>query len=103
MNDLVKNLLLWLVIAAVLMTVFNSFQNRGPINQPLSYSQFISDVKSGRVERVIIDENVIRGRTTNGAEFITYSPETDNRALLVSCSMQVSISPPFRPSDPACL
>ncbi len=101
MNDLVKNLLLWLVIAAVLMTVFNSFQNRGPISQPLSYSQFLGDVKSGRVERVIIDENVIRGRTTDGGEFITYSPETDNKALigdLLNAGVSITAVPPERPS-----
>jgi cell division protease FtsH len=101
LNDLVKNLLLWLVIAAVLMTVFNSFQNRGPISQPLSYSQFISDVKSGRVERVIIDENVIRGRTTDGGEFITYSPETDNKAMigdLLNAGVSITAVPPERPS-----
>ncbi|MGD9708241.1 MAG: ATP-dependent zinc metalloprotease FtsH [Halothiobacillaceae bacterium] len=101
MNDLVKNLLLWLVIAAVLMTVFNSFQNRGPISQPLSYSQFLGDVKSGRVERVIIDENVIRGRTTDGGEFITYSPETDNKAMigdLLNAGVSINALPPERPS-----
>jgi cell division protease FtsH len=101
LNDLVKNLLLWLVIAAVLMTVFNSFQNRGPISQPLSYSQFLSDVKAGRVERVIIDENVIRGRTTDGGEFITYSPETDNKAMigdLLAAGVSINALPPERPS-----
>ncbi|MGK0674434.1 MAG: ATP-dependent zinc metalloprotease FtsH [Halothiobacillaceae bacterium] len=101
MNDLVKNLLLWLVIAAVLMTVFNSFQNRGPISQPLSYSQFINDVKAGRVERVIIDQNMIRGRTTDGSEFITYSPETDNRAMigdLLNAGVSITAIPPERPS-----
>ncbi|MEF3192724.1 MAG: ATP-dependent zinc metalloprotease FtsH [Halothiobacillaceae bacterium] len=101
MNDLVKNILLWLVIAAVLMTVFNSFQNRGPISQPLSYSQFLSDVKAGRVERVIIDENVIRGRTTDGGEFITYSPETDNKAMigdLLNAGVSINALPPERPS-----
>ncbi|MFZ5467503.1 MAG: ATP-dependent zinc metalloprotease FtsH [Pseudomonadota bacterium] len=101
MNDLVKNLLLWLVIAAVLMTVFNSFQNRGPISQPLAYSQFLGDVKSGRVERVIIDENVIRGRTTDGGEFVTYSPETDNKAMigdLLNAGVSINALPPERPS-----
>ena len=101
MNDLVKNLLLWLVIAAVLMTVFNSFQNRAPVSQPLAYSQFISDVKSGMVERVIIDGNVIRGKTTAGGEFQTYSPETDNKAMigdLLNNGVAINALPPERPS-----
>ncbi len=101
MNDLAKNLLLWLVIAVVLMTVFNSFQTRVPTSQPLAYSQFISDVRAGRVERVIIEENVIRGKTTEGAEFVTYSPETDNRALigeLLDAGVTITALPPERPS-----
>jgi len=101
LNDLVKNLLLWLVIAAVLMTVFNSFQNRAPVSQPLAYSQFIADVKSGMVERVIIDDNVIRGKTTAGGEFMTYSPETDNKAMigdLLNNGVAINALPPERPS-----
>ncbi len=101
MNDLVKNLLLWLVIAIVLMTVFNSFQNRAPVSQTLAYSQFLGDVKSGMVDRVVIDGNVIRGKTTAGGEFMTYSPETDNRALigdLLNAGVAINAIPPERPS-----
>lgn len=101
MNDLLKNILLWLVIAAVLMTVFNSFQQRTPGNQTLSYSQFLSDVKSGMVESVVIDGDVITGKMTSGARFVTYSPETDNRALigdLLNNGVTINALPPERPS-----
>ncbi|OYY73823.1 MAG: ATP-dependent metalloprotease [Gammaproteobacteria bacterium 28-57-27] len=102
MNDVVKNLLLWLVIAIVLMTVFNSFQGaRAPANAPLAYSQFISDVKSGAVQRVQIEGNLIRGKTTSGSDFMTYSPETDNRALigdLLNAGVTINAVQPERPS-----
>ncbi|MDD3609368.1 MAG: ATP-dependent zinc metalloprotease FtsH [Halothiobacillaceae bacterium] len=101
MNDLAKNVLIWLVIAVVLMTVFNSFNQRSPVSQPLSYSQFINDVKSGQVDKVMIEGNQIRGRTTAGNDFMTYSPETDNRALigdLLNNGVDIQAVPPERPS-----
>jgi len=100
-NDLAKNILVWLVIAIVLMTVFNSFNTRTTSVQPLSYSQFLEDVKSGQIDRVVIEGNNIRGRFVSGAEFQTYSPETDNRALigdLLDNGVEIQGKPPERPS-----
>ena len=77
MNDIAKNLLLWVVIALVLMMVFNNF---GPkkTSSPTSieYSRFISDVRLGQVREVIIDteRNSIKGITQNGEHFVTYNP-----------------------------
>lgn len=77
MNDIAKNLLLWVVIALVLMMVFNNF---GPkkTSSPTSieYSRFISDVRLGQVREVIIDteRNTIKGITQNGEHFVTYNP-----------------------------
>ncbi len=101
MNDVVKNLLLWVVIAIVLMTVFNSFQGRTTTVAPLAYSQFIADVKSGAVQRVQVEGNLIRGKTTSGSEFTTYSPESDNRAMigdLLNAGVTINAAPPERPS-----
>jgi len=74
LNDLVKNLIIWAVIAVVLMSVFNNFSPRTSTPQSLSYSQFISEVKSGRIKSVYIENNTIEGRTINGERFTTYSP-----------------------------
>ncbi len=82
MNDMVKNILLWVVIAAVLMVVFNSFGPRAAPAAPLDYSQFIEEVKQGHVKRVSIDGRTIQGLTTSGEKFTTYSPETDNSAMI---------------------
>ncbi|MFP4154734.1 MAG: ATP-dependent zinc metalloprotease FtsH [Halothiobacillaceae bacterium] len=101
MNDLAKNILVWLVIAIVLMTIFNSFNSGTTTAQPLSYSKFLEDVESGQIAGVTIEGNNIRGRTAAGSEFQTYSPETDNRALigdLLDNGVEIQGKPPERPS-----
>ncbi|HEX7044842.1 MAG TPA: ATP-dependent zinc metalloprotease FtsH [Burkholderiales bacterium] len=74
MNNLTKNLLLWLVIAVVLMSVFNNFGNRQPAARTIEYSQFIQKVKASEVDRVTIQGREIVGRYKNGEPFTTYSP-----------------------------
>ncbi len=73
MNDMAKNLVLWLVIAAVLLTVFNNF-NESAESHRLSYSDFVSEVKAGRVEKVVIDGYTIQGQRQNGEVFETTRP-----------------------------
>ena len=77
-----KNLILWVVIALVLMSVFNNFGPRRSGTQQIDYSQFIADVKSGRVQKVVIEGRNIQGVLQTGDRFGTYTPETDNRALV---------------------
>lgn len=74
MSDMAKNLILWVVIAVILMSVFNNFGPPQTANQPYPYSQFISEVKSGQVESVIIEGRNIQASRTNGEKFITYNP-----------------------------
>ncbi|MDA1106995.1 MAG: ATP-dependent zinc metalloprotease FtsH [Proteobacteria bacterium] len=74
MNDIAKNLILWIVIAIVLMMVFNNFGPRQTAARQLEYSQFIADVKEGRVQKVSIEDRTIRGVMQNGETFTTYSP-----------------------------
>ena len=73
---MVKNLLLWAVIAVVLMTVFNNFAPRPDTPTTLSYSEFIKQVKSDNVKSVLIspDNRHINGVFQNGEKFETYSP-----------------------------
>ena len=82
MNDMVKNILLWVVIAVVLMSVFNSFGPRSVPSAQMAYSQFLDEVKQGRIAQVAIDGRTIQGRTSTGDKFTTYSPETDNSAMI---------------------
>ena len=78
---MVKNLILWVVIALVMMTVFKNFSNP-TMSGEITYSQFISDVKTGRIGTVSIEGNSITGNHTDGTRFTTYSPETNNDALI---------------------
>ena len=77
-----KNLILWVVIALVLMSVFNNFGPRRSGTEQLEYSRFISDVKAGRVQKVVIEGRTIQGALQTGERFTTYTPETDNKALV---------------------
>ena len=75
MSNLTKNLVLWLVIAMVLMAVFNNFAPRdASTGTELDYSEFLHEVKQGSIEQVTIDGRSIVGRTRNGERFTTYSP-----------------------------
>jgi cell division protease FtsH len=74
LNNLTKNLLLWLVIAIVLMSVFNNFGNRQQTTRPMEYSTFIQKVRQNEVERVTIQGREITGKTKSNDSFTTYSP-----------------------------
>ncbi len=78
---MLKSILLWVVIALVLMTVFQNFGVRTASNT-IPYSEFILDVKTGKVVSVTIEERDISGQFVDGARFNTYSPETSNEALI---------------------
>ena len=100
MNDLAKNVILWIVIAVVLLSVFQSF---GPTNQrvvPVPYSVFLNQVKDGSVEEVTFDENAIRF-VRNGEGYVTYNPETDNTLLIGTLDendVLIQASPPEQQS-----
>jgi cell division protease FtsH len=83
LNDLAKNVILWVVIAVVLLSVFQSFSTNNQRVSTVPYSAFLGFVEDGSVEEVVIDteSRSIRGRR-NGEAFITYNPETDNTALI---------------------
>jgi cell division protease FtsH len=79
---MVKNILLWVVIAVVLMSVFNSFGPRAAPSAQMSYSQFLDEARQGRISQVSIDGRTIQGRMSGGEQFTTYSPETSNSAMI---------------------
>ncbi len=81
MNDLAKNVILWIVIAVVLLSVFQSFSPTQQRVATVDYSQFLSYVRSGAVQEVEFEGDIIRG-ARNGEPFQTYNPETDNTALI---------------------
>ena len=101
MNDVVKNLVLWIVIAVVLLSVFHSFGDRSTSAQTLIYSDFLTQVKQGQVREVTIEGQNITGKMISGTPFSTYSPETSNSALigdLERADVSILGKPPEPPS-----
>ncbi len=81
MSDMGKNLLLWLIIVAVLLSVFSNFSTK-PEREPISYSQFIEMVRMDQVASVEIDGLVIRGKQKSDAEFSVIRPDMEDQKLL---------------------
>ncbi|NTV10951.1 MAG: ATP-dependent metallopeptidase FtsH/Yme1/Tma family protein [Zoogloea sp.] len=74
MNNLFKNLAIWLVIGVVLMTVFNQFNSRQAAQSTVEYSQFMDDAKQGKIARVVLDGRVVRATTQDGKAVTVYTP-----------------------------
>ncbi len=76
MNNLFKSVGIWLVVALVLMTVFNQFNARqqSTAQAQLDYSQFLEEVKAGHIEKVVIEGRTLRAATTDGKHITTYAP-----------------------------
>jgi len=71
-----RNFALWVIIALLLVALFNLFQNpskRGPSNE-ISFSQLLSDVDSDKVREVTIAGNSITGRYVDNRTFKSYAP-----------------------------
>ncbi|MBK8816457.1 MAG: ATP-dependent zinc metalloprotease FtsH [Methylococcaceae bacterium] len=98
---MMKNIILWVVIAVVLMSIFNNFGSQGERgdNTALSYSQFMESVKAGQVQEVTIDEHVIKGKMQGGQQFKTYAP-TDIHMVddLLDNNVNIKAVPPEQPS-----
>lgn len=93
MNDIVKNLFLWLIIAIVLVSVFSNFGPSNATSNKISYSQFLNEVSQGQVSAVNIeDDKIIRGVTKNNHRFITYIPIHDNALLGQLLKYNVSVN-----------
>src|SRR4030088_3032691 len=71
---MLKNLVIWLVIGLVLMTVFNQFNNRQATQPPMEYSQFLDEVKAGRIAKVTIEGRQLKATTNEGKRVVSYSP-----------------------------
>ncbi|WP_346796420.1 ATP-dependent zinc metalloprotease FtsH [Halomonas sp. Bachu 37] len=81
MNDMAKNLILWLVIAAVLLTVFNNFSTESA-PQTMNYSQFVQQVQNQQVRSVTIDGYTISGERSDGSQFQTIRPAAEDPKLM---------------------
>ncbi len=101
MNDMLKNMLVWIVIAVVIMSLFNNFVPQKENSLNLSYSEFISQVKEDQIESVLIeaDGKTISGTYKNGTTFLTYGLN-DPKLVddLLSNNVEILTEPPAKPS-----
>ncbi len=74
MNNMFKNLAIWMVIGLVLMTVFNQFNGRQVVQSSMEYSQFIDEVKQGRITKVTMEGRTLKAVTTDGKKITSYAP-----------------------------
>ncbi len=98
MNDTVKNVLVWLAIALVLMTVFQSLQPRAGADSELGYSEFLEKVRAGEIASVRLDGQVdrmaITGETSSKTKFKTVAPyDPDLQRILDKNDVAVVAAP----------
>ncbi len=81
LNDMAKNLLLWMVIAAVLLTVFNNI-NQETSSVSVTYSEFVKEVRAGQVRSVNISGISVSGRRMDNSQFTTTIPMIGDDQLM---------------------
>ncbi|MBC7698342.1 MAG: ATP-dependent metallopeptidase FtsH/Yme1/Tma family protein [Bacteroidia bacterium] len=74
MNNIFKNIAIWLAIAMVLLAIFNLSGVKNSADNQIVYSQFIQEVKDGRIAKVQIDGRVLHGTTNDGKKFNSFAP-----------------------------
>jgi cell division protease FtsH len=77
MSNFGRNLALWVIIALLLVVLFNLFQpgNSRTASTQVAYSDFVGEVNGGRVRDVTIQGRTVSGQLTDGRAFQTYTPE----------------------------
>ena len=100
MSDMAKNLILWLVIAVVLMSLFQSFTPGDSSGRQLDYTSFIKEVQQEQVREVRIDGKTIKGIKRSGEGFVTIIPIQDNQLIddLLKYNVKVVGEKPEEPS-----
>lgn len=96
MNNLGRNVAIWVVIIVVGMAVLTAFQPGGGQHaaQQIAYSDFIHDVDQHQVRSVVIQEQNVSGTLTNGTSFETYAPlDPSLPARLTSANVEVTAKP----------
>ncbi len=77
-----KNFVLWAVIAVAVLVLFSQFMPRVAEVQPVTYSEFLNEIRNGRVERVVLQGDAILAERKDRTNFRVYNPETSNTALI---------------------
>ncbi len=100
MNDVIKQMVLWMVIIVILIAVFNNFSPRRDAEEKISYSTLVSAVKQGNVKSVTISDQDVSGTLQDNKTFTTYLPMRQDPALLnvmVDKGVTINGKPPEQP------
>ncbi|MGZ5933588.1 MAG: ATP-dependent zinc metalloprotease FtsH, partial [Rhizomicrobium sp.] len=97
MNNL-RNLALWIVVALLLVFLFNLFQGTAQHAnaQNITYSKFVDEVNQSQVKSVTMQGDAIKGELANGQPFTTMAPSSDTTLvpLMKAHNVNISVSPP---------
>ena len=102
MNNRIKNMVIWLVIAMTLSTVFNQFSTRQTTQTQtqMEYSQFIDELKQGRIAKVTIEGRTLKGTKADGRHFTTYTPSDPWMVSdLLKAGVVIEVKPEEEPSQ----
>jgi cell division protease FtsH len=97
LNNMFKNLAIWLVIGIVLMTVFNQFNQRQAAQGMVEYSEFLDEVKAGRISKVEIQGRSLTAATVDGKRITSYAPAQD--IWLVSDLLKSNVKVVAKPEE----
>jgi cell division protease FtsH len=84
MSDMMKNFVVWALIAVAVLVLFSQFMPRTSPVSEVSYSSFLEEVRTGRIDSVVLQGDTITGVRKDKSTFELYNPETDNTALIGS-------------------
>jgi cell division protease FtsH len=96
MNNLGRNIALWVVVALFLVVLFNVFQPSSSSTNatPVAYSSFLDEVNGGQVQSVMIAGHDVSGVTKDGKAFDTYTPDDPSLVgKLVAAGVHVQAKP----------
>ena len=96
MNNMFKNLAVWLVIGLVLMTAFNQFSSHQAPQPSMEYSQFMEEVGQGTITKVVIEGRVLKATTTDGRKLMSYAP---NDLWMVSDLLKHGVKVEAKPEE----
>ncbi|MBM4213791.1 MAG: ATP-dependent zinc metalloprotease FtsH [Gammaproteobacteria bacterium] len=82
MNDMMKNFVVWALIAVAVLVLFSQFVPRTSPVSEVSYTTFLDEVRNGRIESVVLQGDTISGTRKDKSSFELYNPETENTALI---------------------
>ena len=99
LNQLIKNVAVWLVIALVLMTVFNQYSKNQSAQSIIPYSQFMDEVKNGRVKSALVEGRTVRWQSIDERKYVTYSPGTLGDLWMVSDLLKAGVKVDAKPEE----